>query len=147
MNEKNNEGGIYQITHSNFENNTSESGTIINIPYTSLNYVVYFQVYDCIFINNTASKFGGVIYSVGENNYKRINITECAYINNHAEFGNIIYAYSNDTLPNIGSYIENMDDVSTIPAYFEKYGNIVEDITILSGESIPEGIMCKLNKI
>jgi len=144
LDEKNNESGIFKITHSNFENNTSESGTIVYVPYTSDTYVVYFHVYDCTFTNNTASKFGGVIYSVGKFNNRRLNFTECYYYNNHAKFGNIIYTHSNKTLLNIGSYIESIDDVSTIPAYFATDGNIAEDITILSGGSIPEGIMFKL---
>jgi len=46
-------------------------------------------------------------------------------------------------LPNIGNL--NPTDISSIPAYFEMHEN--KEISILSGESIPENITCKLNKL
>jgi len=72
-----------------------------------------------------------------------MDFKECTYINNHAEFGNIIYAHSKDVLPVIGPL--KSSDISTIPAYFE----INEDkiVSILSGEKIPEDIMCESNII
>ena len=146
MDESNGEGGIYRIFSSTFENNTSEYGTIFNIPYTSTYEFMNVNVNNSTFTNNTASKFGGVIYSIGENNIKRLSFKKCNYNNNYAKLGNIIYGHSKYTLPNIG-YNLKKSDVSTIPTYFEMYGNIVDDISILSGESIPEGIMCKLNKM
>jgi len=81
---------------------------------------------------------------MGEFNYRRMNFTNCHFNNNHAKFGNIIYNLSKDLLPNLG--ISNLNDISTIPSYFEKdiNSNSIDDISILSGESIPEGIMYKL---
>ncbi len=138
------EGGIFKISYSKFENNTSESGTIFNIPYTSFYEYTNIGVNEVVFTNNTASKFGGVIYSIGEYNAKRMSFLDCSYNNNHAQFGNIIYGHTKKTLPKIGHYSEKNGDVSTIPSYFEMCGNVVDEISILSGESIPEGIMCKL---
>jgi len=139
------ENGLYTVSDSKFENNTSECGTIFNFPYLSSGRDKFIKVNDTKFINNTASKFGGVIYSVGENNVGSISFTNCYYYNNNAKFGNIIYTLSKDTLPDIG-YL-NSTDVATIPAYFKMYGNVVNEISILSGENIPEGIKCKLYKL
>jgi len=144
MDERNFEGGGYSITSSNFENNTSEYGTIFNMPYinpkTDKNSIITFS--SCNFINNTASKFGGVILS-GING-DRIAFTDCTFINNHAMFGNIVYAHSKDALPSFENI--NSIDVSTTPVDYKMFGNIVDRISILSGESIPEGIVCKFNK-
>ncbi len=143
MNELYFENGSYTVSNSNFENITSECGTIFNFPCLTSGKDQFIKVSNSKFINNTASKFGGVIYSTGEYNNKAINFTNCYYYNNHAKFGNIIYAHSKDTLPYIGDL--NETDISTIPAYFKMYGNVIENISILSGESIPEGIKCKFN--
>jgi len=145
MLEKYNENGCYAISDSKFENNTSESGTIFNFSYLSSGKYKFIRVNNCKFINNTASRFGGVIYSIGENNPEGILFKNCTYINNHARFGNIMYAHARNKLPNIG--ILNPNELSTIPEYFEMYGNIVERISILSGESIPKGIKCKINAL
>jgi len=140
--ENNKEGGGYTINYVNFENNTSESGTIFNFPYLSpgsANIGIYYST----FTNNTASKFGGVIFS-GENG-NRMVFSNCIFNNNHAKYGNIVYAHSKNEIPTIGDIQKT--EISTIPTYFEMNGNVIEEISILSGESIPEGIMCKLNKI
>jgi len=144
-NELNYEIGTHTISDSNFENNTSECGTIFNFPYLSRGKDKIIKVSNSKFINNTASKFGGVIYSVGENNDESISFTNCYFYNNHAKLGNIMYTHSKNALPYIGSY--KLTDISTIPTYFKMYGNTVKEISILSGENIPEGIKCKLNKL
>ena len=137
--------GGHIFNDSNFKNNTSECGTFLNISHLPLDKKEkILNIQNSIFTNNTASKFGGVIYSIGENTHERIIFNNCEFDNNHAQFGNIIYAQSKDSLPSVGSL--NSNDVSTIPAYFEKYGNKTERISILSGESIPEGIMCKFHR-
>jgi len=141
-NELNFESGEYTVSNSNFENNTSACGTVFNFPYLTTGKDKIVKVSNSKFINNTASKFGGVIYSVGENNAKSLSFTNCYYYNNHANFGNILYTISKNSLPYIGNL--NSVDVSTIPKYFKMYGNEVKEISILSGESIPEGIKFKL---
>ena len=97
----------------------------------------------CEFYNNTASKFGGVIYT--GLNARRMKFKKCVFENNYAAFGNDLYAYSNDDLPEFENV--TLTDVATVPTYFKRYGNLDENISILSGEKIPEGIMCKLNKM
>jgi len=140
-NELNLETGSYIIQNSTFENNTSESGTIFNFSFISQGSEKFFTISDLIFINNTASKFGGVVYSIGENNL--VKFSNCSYYNNHASSGNTLYVHSKGAMPNIGELDSN--DISTIPAYFEIQG--YKEISILSGESIPEDIMCNINKI
>jgi len=76
-----------------------------------------------------------------EKNSNRMIFSDCTFNNNHAEFGNIIYTYSKNSLPQMDIDL-NSTDISTNPAYFKMDGNetLIENISILSGESIPEGI-------
>ena len=82
--------------------------------------------------------------SKGNFDYYSTTFLDCYFYNNHANIGNNVYVHSKSALQEIGNF--NSYDTSTIPAYFEMCGNVVKEISILSGESIPEGIMCKLNK-
>jgi len=138
--------GIFRAESSIFENNASEYGTIFNVPYTGLgaDTTILITVANCTFINNTASKFGGVIYSIGEYNARRMAFSGCHYNNNHAQSGNIIYGHSKNTIQGIGQILMNFDDVSTIPAKFEMVGDVYDEITIHSGDSIPDNIMFKM---
>jgi len=139
---KKNEDGPFSVDSSNFENNASEIGTIFNLPFFSRGKTatVFISIKNSTFINNTASKFGGVIFS-GEN-ADLINFSNCTFKDNHAKFGNVFYALSKDVIPTV-EYI-NETDISTVPSNFEIDGNRVDGISILSGESIPEGIKFKL---
>lgn len=141
-------GGCLIVSDSKFENNTSEFGTIFNYPINTFGICIYADTHtryttvsNSTFINNTASKFGGVIYIMGNNN---VTFTDCHFYNNNAKYGNIIYSNSKETLLKIDNL--NSTDIATIPAHFEMCGKKVEKISILSGERIPEGIMCKFNK-
>jgi len=140
--ENKNQSGGYSVSYSYFGNNTSEYGTILNAPYISNGKDKYIHFYNSAFINNTASKFGGVIYSLGKYNRMRIGFTDCYFENNHAKYGNVIYAYSKDAAPEIENL--NSTDISVIPSRFQICGDEVDKISILSGESIPEHIMFKL---
>jgi len=140
------ERGAYEVNYSIFENNTSEIGTIINFPYISSGTVDKVEPIPFnfnTFNNNKASKYGGVMYT--GINADRMVFTNCTFNNNQAESGNIIYAYSKEILPHIDTEL-NLTDISTNPAYFKMDGNEtdIENISILSSESIPEGIKFKL---
>jgi len=80
---------------------------------------------------------------MGKYNPDRMIFTNNTYYNNHAKFGNVLYVHSKAALLDVGSYL-NSSDIATPPAYFQMYGDLEEEISILSGERIPEGIMCKL---
>jgi len=144
MNAKESYYGTCIFRNSKFVNNTSERGTIINLNYLNPGNIQYIQIFNSIFINNSASKFGGVIYSLGEYNFNHTLFSNCTFNNNHAESGNIIYAHSKYSLPSIG--IIKSTDISTIPEYFKKDGDGDEEvkISILSGERIPEGLKYRL---
>jgi len=144
IDENMNEGGGLIVSNSTFENNTSECGTIFNFPYHHPGSDKFIKINNSTFINNTASKFGGVVYSMGEHNPNRMIFTNNSFYNNHAKFGNVLYTHSKAALLDVGEYL-NSSDISTPPAYFQMYGNLVEEISILSSGSIPEDIMCKLN--
>jgi len=144
MNEKENNSGGFYISNSKFINNTSEYGTFLNVPFLNKNTGTGIEIHTSEFTNNTASKFGGIIYSLGEYNNYHMKLVNNQYNNNNAKLGNIIYSYSLNSLPDIVSDNINKDDIVTLPSYFEVDKNSYEDdeITILSGESIPDGITC-----
>jgi len=100
----------------------------------------------CEYTNNTASKYGGVVYSLGEYNGLHSALTNCTFDNNHAKLGNIVYGYSKDSIPDISNIQEinsiDKNNIVTLPTYFEIDLNTNDKISILSGETIPEGIAC-----
>jgi len=145
MDENKDNSGQYSIENSTFVNNTSEYGTIFSIYTIRVATGSSIDIRDCKFINNTSYNFGGVIYSVGEYNNKFVRFYDCIFSNNHARLGDIIYSYSKAAMPTFysdTSYLNN-DTLATIPTYFNIDGNPIDKISILSGESIPEGISCK----
>jgi len=135
--------GFYIVWYSHFKNNIAERGTIFNIPHVCQSFEPAVNVCYCTFANNTASLFGGVLYTIEAYNINRFFIMECTFTNNNAKFGNIIYAYSKGSMPSIGTLRQT--DVSTVPSHFKMYRNKEKEISILSGESISEDIVCKLN--
>jgi len=138
--------GETNIIDSKFINNKSEYGTIFHIHELSYDTGSSLNINDCEFTNNTASKFGGVIYTGDKYFGRHASFSNCQFNNNHATLGNIIYVYSNDAMPmNIGNL--NPSDVHTFPTFFERNGNSNDNISILSGDSIPENITCKYNII
>jgi len=145
LNEDKNTSGGFGITNSKFINNTSEYGTIFNIYKTNYSTASGFTVNGCEFTNNTASKFGGVIYSLGKYNILHTEFQNCTFNNNHAKLGDVVYGYSINSMPLISNIKElSSTDVATLPTYFEIDNNSIDKISILSGENIPEGITCFL---
>ncbi len=145
MNAKETFYGSCTIYNANFVNNTSECGTVLNLSYLNPGDFPYILVENTTFTHNIASKFGGVIYSLGEHNACRLSFKNCTFNDNHADSGNIIYTHSKNNLPEIKNLKET--DISTIPEHFEIDGDEEMEISIISGESIPEGMKCKLNKL
>jgi len=133
------------ISSSIFINNTSEYGTIFNVPFINDKSAYGIMVNNCQFTNNTASKYGGVIYSLGEFNNKHVNFYNCNFYDNHAKLGNVLYSYSSMSSPIMNNCNLNSNDIVTLPTYFEvdEYSYEGDEISILSGENIPEGITCK----
>ncbi len=146
-NELNVDAGSFSVNDSNFENNKSVRGTIFNVHVHTLSVenTRFIYVSNSKFINNRALKFGGVIYFIGNSIVDNYHTTflNCYFYKNNAFIGKNVYVHSKSTLQTIGNF--DSTDASTVPTNFEMCGNIVDEISILSGESIPEGIMCKLN--
>jgi len=105
---------------------------------------VYFE--NSKFINNTALKYGGVLYSISENvNDENIRFMDCEFIDNKAMIGNIAYSYDKKSEP----YITNIDELKEIPNNFATnptsikfYEDFINGISLYSGQTIPEGISC-----
>jgi len=145
LDEDNNSSGIYNINKSTFINNTSEYGTIINIKKLYENTGCKVNVLNSLFINNKASKFGGVIYSIGKYNNLHANIINCIFFDNNAELGDVIYGFSKKSLPIISNIkkLESMDGaVVTNPTKIRLNSNYINKISINSGDTIPKNISC-----
>ena len=95
-------GGII-INSSNFLNNTSEYGTVFNVKKLNLETGTSIKVNSGVFINNTASKFGGVIYSLGKYNNYHVELNTCKFNNNQAKLGGVVYGYSISSFPKISN--------------------------------------------
>ncbi|KAL6626029.1 hypothetical protein U3516DRAFT_809530 [Neocallimastix sp. 'constans'] len=147
LDEDNNSSGIYNINKSTFINNTSEYGTIINIKKLYENTGCKVNVLNSLFINNKASKFGGVIYSIGKYNNLHANIINCIFFDNNAELGDVIYGFSKKSLPIISNIkkLESMDGaVVTNPTKIRLNSNYINKISINSGDTIPKNISYKI---
>lgn len=104
------------------------------------------------FENLTASKYGGVIYSNSLNSNNRILLENCKFINNHALIGDILYSLTKDS----GPVISNIDEIKDIkgllatnPTYIKLDDDSFKNLTIISGEKIPNGIsgMIEISKL
>jgi len=128
---------------SKFLNNTSEKGTILHIADLNYDTGSKFEFYNNTFTNNIASKFGGVFYVMNKHefNLPRFKIEGNTFKNNHAQIGDILYSYLNNTFPEFDNIAETSR--ASLPSYFKMYENKTEKITLLSGEHIPSGISCK----
>ena len=141
MDERIKECGILTIKNTNFMNNTSENGTILNVPFLNSETGSSINFNSCYFSNNTASNFGGVINSMGEYNNKHMKFTNNQYSDNHAKLGNIIYGYSKNSFPSIGNI--NKSDKTSLPSTFKLDNTTYSSISILSGQNIPGNITGK----
>ena len=137
--------GYFNALNVEFVNNTSEYGTFLNIPYIIESTANFIIIDSSKFINNTASKFGGVIYSLGPYNSKHLYISNCEFYNNNAKLGKNIYSYSTYSSATMQNSYINIEDIVSLPTKFEIDTDSLEEdkVSILSGEKIPEGISCK----
>ncbi|OUM60022.1 hypothetical protein PIROE2DRAFT_63399 [Piromyces sp. E2] len=150
MDDFNSKDGRFVIENSKFSNISSENGSILNIK--SLNdYNLYNSVLisNSTFENTSASKYGGVIYSLSEFTGKCITIENCEFKNNSALLGNAIYSLNKNSEPKISNIKELREIkglVSTNPTKISIINDINNDniISIYSGEKIPDNIKCKI---
>jgi len=81
-----------------FKNNTSIKGTFLHISDVKTKVNLFGTFIRAKFINNTATNFGGVIFSEAGRNVtiNSIDFKECSFEKNNAERGKISYIYDNN---------------------------------------------------
>ncbi|OUM60028.1 hypothetical protein PIROE2DRAFT_63402 [Piromyces sp. E2] len=141
---KGNKGIIYNIKNSNFYNNTSINGSILNIKYYEYNLNDRISFNNSLFENNSATNFGGVVYSNSPNTNQLVFFEDCIFNNNTAGNGNISYSLSQSSEPNFSNikHLQEMNALSTNPTKVLLDGQY--NVSIFSGEKIPDNISCKL---
>ncbi|ORY77905.1 hypothetical protein LY90DRAFT_84737 [Neocallimastix californiae] len=139
--------GKYLINNCNFNNIKSEFGSVLHIKslFESSNTLMEFR--NSIFENNTASKYGGVIYSNSEFTNKYIRMYDCTFINNHAQIGHTLYSLNKESEP----YISNINElraiqgsVMTNPTKLILNDNNIKTISLISSDVLPSGISCSI---
>jgi len=82
--------GMYMYTNLNFNNNRSYRGTFLYFDDIVGGNIPFFMINGVSFNNNTASSYGGIIYSTaqGQTNVKQIGFSYCNFSNNNALLGN-----------------------------------------------------------
>ncbi|OUM56930.1 hypothetical protein PIROE2DRAFT_18248, partial [Piromyces sp. E2] len=139
--------GQYYFNNTQFINMHSQYGSIIHILelYGSTAVRVTFE--NSKFENNTASVYGGVFYSETEFADRFINFIDCEFINNKAMIGDIAYSYNLKSEPNITNIDvlkENPGNFATNPTSVKLNENAFHNISIYSGQRIPEEISCSI---
>ncbi|ORX47569.1 hypothetical protein BCR36DRAFT_92865 [Piromyces finnis] len=139
--------GNITVENSVFINNKSEYGTILNIQLLDERYHTRINIINSKFENNTASKYGGVIYSKDKLTPKSVKVENCEFINNKALIGNDIYTLKIDYEPLISNreYLKNIKgSLATNPTKIKLNNDTFNDLLIKSGDKIPEGITCSI---
>jgi len=145
MDENNDTSGRFRANYTTFTNNKSEYGTFLNVNEFKKGTGSKIVITECTFRNNTASKFGGVVYSTGPDNHMHVIFDNCRFYNNQAKLGKDVYCYKKTASPAImyGNFYER--DLVTLPADFQLDRKTYKgEVSILSGETIPDNITCYL---
>jgi len=138
--------GSFLIYNNNFDNIKSDYGSVINIKNLFKNSNTRINVNDSIFKNNVASKFGGVIYSSSLYTNYSVSFNNCIFINNYAKIGQIAFSLNKDSEPkfsNIDELREKKGLISTNPTKLILSNNITNNISLLSSDLFPSGVLCK----
>ncbi|KAG4088671.1 hypothetical protein H8356DRAFT_1722918 [Neocallimastix lanati (nom. inval.)] len=146
--------GMYMYTNLNFNNNRSYRGTFLYFDDIVGGNIPFFMINGVSFNNNTASSYGGIIYSTaqGQTNVKQIGFSYCNFSNNNALLGKISYVY--DLQHEFSFYMDyatkqilnkDKNNFVTNPTKinFENYNNS-EVIEINSGDRIEKEYICNI---
>ncbi|OUM60025.1 hypothetical protein PIROE2DRAFT_14319 [Piromyces sp. E2] len=141
----NDTNGYFQIDNSYFYNNTSINGAFLNIKNFYDDFNGNITIMNSKFENNTASNFGGVVYSNSPLTSKLVVFEQCEFLNNNAKSGIISFSKTKET----GPTFSNIDTLSSIKGLFSTNPTKLKlnddyNITIYSGEKIPEGMSCEI---
>ncbi|OUM60072.1 hypothetical protein PIROE2DRAFT_14263 [Piromyces sp. E2] len=141
--------GHIHLYNNHFFNITSNYGSIVNAieVYESFKDLAHFI--NSTFENISASYYGGIIYSESRNLNESIIFENCEFINCHAKIGDISYSVDKNSEP----FISNIDELKKIPSALATNptnlvlnDNSMNYISLYSGQKIPDGISCKINK-
>jgi len=103
------------------------------------------NIKNALFQNNSASKYGGVIYSLSKYSNKYVKLIDCEFQNNTAIMGYISYSLKKESEPEISNIDELRKEkgaIATNPTKIKLNDDSLYSISILSGEKLPEGIAC-----
>ncbi|ORX56629.1 hypothetical protein BCR36DRAFT_345958 [Piromyces finnis] len=137
-----------------FKNNTSYRGTLLYYNDVKSGAPTMISIYNSQFIDNTATNYGGLIYSNGRNDESLgIYITDCIFENNKALLGNICYSYdilhepffSNSDPSNNINLRSDKNNFVTNPTrlLFDNY-NTDDTLEIYSGDRIDQEYSCTI---
>ncbi|ORX82322.1 hypothetical protein BCR32DRAFT_292715 [Anaeromyces robustus] len=140
--------GHYKIENSLFSNIHGINGAIFNIVGYNPIYTVAIKTFTSRFINNVASKNGGVIYSINQYTNDLLIFNDCIFYNNTALQGTIAYSLNKRAEP----YFSNREDIiesingtfATNPSIIKFTEDTPKFISVLSGNIISEKISCSL---
>ena len=112
------------IINSTFEfNNAGRNGGALKIN------DAYVDIFNCIFVNNTAlgnDNYGGAVYTNGKNKYGIFECYGCEYLNNTSPEGGAIYIRSTSGQINYCRFVNNTNTI-----YHENY-EVYEEIMDLN---------------
>jgi len=100
------------------------------------------------FENISASKYGGIIYSLSSYTKKHVHFINCEYKNISASIGNIAYVLDKNSepdMPEIEEFKKYNGYIATNPTEIRLSDESIDYITIYSGQTIPSGIKCKIH--
>lgn len=138
--------GTYWFEDLLFKNNTSVSGTFLHISDVKTKVNLFGSFTNVRFISNTATNFGGVIFSEAGRNVTidSVDFKECSFEENKAERGKISYVHDNNhdvnyVMQNKNTMINLKKDINnfvTNPTHllFDDYDN--STLVINSGDRI-----------
>ncbi|ORX52137.1 hypothetical protein BCR36DRAFT_396937 [Piromyces finnis] len=143
MDENDQTSGLFMIYDSLFVNNTGEAGTIFHIGELLYLTGCTIESTSSQYIGNNSTKYGGVIYSMGQYNNLHTKFIDNVFIDNHSRFGDVIYSYSKESNPNISNIneLEAIDGaIVTKPAKIILSEDSIKSFSIHSGDFIPKNI-------
>ncbi|ORX53772.1 hypothetical protein BCR36DRAFT_348666 [Piromyces finnis] len=148
IDEKNSLFGNYIMDNIYFNNIRSNCGSVIHVDSLQKTTKTTVNITNSVFESNVAEKYGGVIYSISPYANKIFSLVNCTFYNNNALLGKIVYSYDLKSEPNITN-IEVLKSIkgnfATNPTKLILNNELDEEISIYSGEMLPEGISGNIN--
>jgi len=135
----------YTINSSVFSNINGINGSILNIK-TDYPLSSRIAFINSVFMNNSVSNYGGIVYSLNPSASKSIFFIYCTFSNITASTGSISYALNKSSEP----FFSNKDSIlkensfATNPSYIKFTNDSLTSISVYSGEEFPGKIACSI---